>query len=88
MSVWGLDLSSTRDFSALCLAFPESGGSFYLLWHFWLPEAAANSYRTQIPVDAWLADPRANLHITDGDVIDYGAIVVKVRELSKGYRIA
>lgn len=52
----GLDLSRTRDMTALVLVFPmeENGRTIYRQWPiFWLPEAAVEQYKDRIDILGW-----------------------------------
>lgn len=52
----GLDLSRTRDMTALELVFPleEDGRTIYRQWPiFWLPEAAVEQYKNRIDILGW-----------------------------------
>lgn len=87
-SCWaGLDLSATKDFTALCLMFPEDDGTYRGLWYYWLPEETANAYRTKIDIDRWLKDPRVNLTLTEGATVHYGYIRSHMRKLHEIYKI-
>lgn len=81
-----LDLSRTRDMSALVLVFPWDGPDTYrLLPYFWLPEDRAAEIEQQVPVRSWVA--AGALELTPGGIIDYGYIKARFRELAKIYRI-
>ncbi len=83
----GIDLSMTKDFTALTLCFPEGSGAFSFLWWFWYPEDRVPEVQHLIPIRQWLADPRCNLILTPGNVIDHGWIDTKFRELAKQFSI-
>lgn len=79
----GLDLSKTRDTTALVLCFePESAGKPYrLLPFFFLPEESAGQMRDKVPYQDWQAS--GSITLTDGNVTDYEAIkqfIVSLRE--------
>lgn len=82
-----LDLSSVRDMTALCLAFPEPDGFTKLLWWYWLPEETATSIKHLIPIQEWEADERCNLHLTPGGRLDFGYIRSAARDLATRYKI-
>lgn len=82
-----LDLSQTRDFSALTLCFPESNNVFSFFWWFWYPEERVREVEHLIPIRSWLVDPRCNLTLTPGNVIDYGYITGAFRKLAKRFQI-
>lgn len=75
----GLDLASTTDLAALCLTFPtQSNGhepEFDALWRVWAPEARRQDLdeRTGGQASVWARD--GFLRFTEGDVIDYQAIL-------------
>jgi phage terminase large subunit-like protein len=74
----GLDLAATTDLAALCLTFPDLStepSSYDSLWRLWAPEARRGSLneRTGNQADAWARD--GFLAFTEGDVIDYKAIL-------------
>lgn len=82
-----LDLSHTKDFTALTLAFPEGNDTFSLLWWFWLPEDRVPEVEHLIPIRNWLADPRCNLILTPDNVISHGHIAGTFRKLAKQFNI-
>lgn len=72
----GLDLSKSRDLTALALFFPaqEDGEKHHVLLKFWCPEdnARERARIDGVPYLQWAADGHINL--TPGDIIDYGYI--------------
>jgi phage terminase large subunit-like protein len=70
----GLDLASTSDLAAYVLDFPDGRGGHDILFRHFAPAAALRelSRRTGGQADAWVA--RGLLTLTEGNVIDYGAI--------------
>ena len=85
----GLDLSSTRDVSALVLVFPPDQyvKTWALLPFMWVPHAAVLRAKQErrAPYDAWVRD--GWLNETPGNVIDYDFIRAKVQDLGELYRI-
>ena len=78
----GLDLSSTKDRSALAWVFPpeDDEGTWDVLCRFWLPEETVRGRRVQMAdqLETWA---RAGyLELTPGDVIDYAYIEKRVLE--------
>jgi phage terminase large subunit-like protein len=74
----GLDLASSTDLAAWCLTFPDGSGDepeFEALWRVWAPEARRGSLdeRTGGQASVWAAE--GYLTFTEGDVIDYHAIL-------------
>jgi phage terminase large subunit-like protein len=84
--VAALDLSRTRDMSALVLLFPdEDGEGFTLLPYFWLPEEAAREQGHLAPFLPW-ADA-GHLMLTPGNVVDYTYIKKTIREKAELFAI-
>lgn len=85
----GLDLASTTDIAALVLVFPpaEDGEPTWWLPFFWTPaeNAAERSRRDRVPYDAWRK--QGYMETTPGNVIDYDAILERVKQLGSQYRI-
>lgn len=77
--VAGLDLSRTRDTTALVLAFEGDDGGHYLWPYFWLPEDRAREIDHKTPVLTWARS--GHLELTPGGVVDYGFIVTRFIEL-------
>jgi len=71
----GLDLASTSDLAAYCLDFPGENGAHDLIWRHFAPASALRdlSRRTGGGADVWVS--RGLLTLTEGNVIDYAAIV-------------
>ena len=70
----GLDLASTSDLASYCLVFPSEDG-FAAHWRHFAPESllSALDRRTGAQGSVWAA--LGALELTEGDVIDYGAII-------------
>jgi phage terminase large subunit-like protein len=82
----GLDLSRTRDLSALVLVFRgEAEEEFLLLPYFWLPETRARELESVTPVLEWRH--AGAVEVTPGDVTDYGYIRSRFRKLAAVYDI-
>lgn len=83
----GLDLSKTRDMSAIALAFPPTDDDprVYLLVYFFLPEAVAHQYAEVYPFLSWARS--GHLILTPGEVTDYGFIRTEFRRLSELFAI-
>jgi phage terminase large subunit-like protein len=82
----GLDLSRTRDMTALVLVFPDEDGGHTLLPFYWLPEDRIAEIAAVVPdILAWRRD--GYIRTTPGNVIDYGFIRATFRELAKVYNI-
>lgn len=83
----GLDLSSTKDLTALVLLFPDDFGGYDVLPFFWVPgeNLRRRRERDNVPYDDWA---RAGLiETTEGDVVDYDRIHERLRELATRYAI-
>lgn len=80
----GLDLSSTRDLTALALWFPDAGK--LLAWH-WLPAdtIAARVERDRVPYDRWAADGWAT--VTVGNARDDLAIALQLADIRARYDV-
>jgi len=83
----GLDLSSTTDITALVLVFPGDDGYYDVVPYFWLPkeDLADRVKRDKVRYDIWAK--QGLVELTEGNVIDYGAIVEKLKDLWKVYDI-
>ena len=71
----GLDLSSTRDLTALAAAFPDDAGpGFDVLPEFFVPadNIRERATRDKVPYDQWARD--GFLIPTPGNVVDYEAV--------------
>lgn len=66
----GLDLSSTKDLTALVGVFPDGGG-FDVLAEFFVPldTLRERSKQDRVPYDLWY--PQGYLHATEGNRVDY-----------------
>jgi len=78
----GLDLSKTRDTTALVLVFPVEDDIWLLPW-FWIPgdNAEARQRNDRVPYTLW--HRQGALELTAGNVVDYRAVrnrIVQVRE--------
>jgi phage terminase large subunit-like protein len=81
-----LDLSRTRDMSALVLIFQGEGEEEYFLWPtFWLPEKRIADLESLASFAEWVRG--GWLNATPGDVIDYGYIREKIREIAAGVNL-
>ncbi|HZP39793.1 MAG TPA: terminase TerL endonuclease subunit [Methylomirabilota bacterium] len=82
----GVDLSATRDLSALVAIFPDQAGGYDVLADFWLPAAMLPDRAKRHGVfDVWA---RAGvLRVTEGNVVDHDAIERRIRELGALYRV-
>lgn len=76
----GMDLSSTKDLTAIVAVFPDDEGGFDVLPHFFIPQESIRerANRDRVPYDQWNGD---YLTATAGNQVDYGA----VRQLLKDW---
>ena len=79
----GIDLSATRDITALVLVWVDGSANFYWLPYFWVPR---DTLTTRSVVEAekyrrW--SEKGFITLTDGGAIDPRAIQVKLNELRK-----
>jgi phage terminase large subunit-like protein len=83
----GLDLASTKDITALVLAFPDGDGGLDIVPHFWIPgdSLRERSNRDRVPYEQWMKD--GFIHVTNGNVCDYDVIREQIRELAEKYDI-
>lgn len=81
----GLDLASTIDLASYALDFPDAEGGHDVLWRVFTPASAlaALDRRTGGKASVWAAD--GLLTVTEGNVIDYDAIKVALREDAETY---
>lgn len=83
----GLDMSSTRDVTALVLYFPDEDGGGDVLPFFWVPEETIRerSRRDRVPYEEWAREE--SLRTTDGNVVDYDVVRAAINELGQRYHI-
>lgn len=86
----GVDLSATKDLTAVVALFPADDGTYDVLADFWLPEdnLADRVKRDRVPFDVWARD--GHLRLTGGNTIDQDAIERRIRELAErdGFDVA
>lgn len=83
----GLDLSSTRDLSSLCLDFQLPDGTDAFIWKFWMPEdnIAERVNKDKVPYDMWIK--QGYITTTPGNVTDYDFIKADIIKLREQYKI-
>ncbi len=81
----GLDLSSTRDLTALVLYFPDDGGA--VLPFFWCPKAglAEKEEKDRVPYRTW--EKQGHITATPGKAIDKRAIARRLQQIAGDYDI-
>jgi phage terminase large subunit-like protein len=83
----GLDLATTFDTTSLVLLFPLDDGSFWVEPHFWVPQENAHQRerRDKVPYLTWAR--QGKLHMTQGNVTDYGQLRKDINDLAGRYQI-
>ena len=78
----GLDLSATQDLTSLSMLFKMEDGSYRVLVEHWIPsDNIENRARhDKVPYDVWAK--KKLIHTTDGNSIDYEAIINRIKEIS------
>jgi len=82
----GMDLSSTKDLTALVAVFP-GGDGFDVLTHFFIPADSIRerSHRDRVPYDQWQA--AGHVTATRGNVVDYEAVRLKLQEWQERFEL-
>ena len=82
----GVDLSSTFDFSSLCLLFPDEAGAHTLLWWNWLPEETFQKRARKFPAFyEW--ERKGWINVVPGNYIDYEYIRHVVTTACQDYQV-
>jgi len=83
----GMDLSSTQDLTALVAVFPDAGGSFDVLAHFFAPADTirTRSARDRVPYLEW--SKAGYLTATPGNVVDYEAVRATLQDWAARFEI-
>lgn len=85
-AMMAIDLSESDDFSAVTVAIYEKGGAmFHFHTRYFFPRGALADHPNRQLYEGWAAD--GHLTLTDGDVIDYGAVVDYMLEVNRYVRI-
>lgn len=82
----GMDLSSTKDLTALMAVFPDDDG-FDVLSAFFVPTGniRERSTRDRVPYEQWVRE--GHLIATPGNVVDYEAVREKLSDWASDYDI-
>jgi phage terminase large subunit-like protein len=80
----GLDLSASRDMTALSLVFPGEYG-YRVLPHFWVPEKVVEEKSNVVPYRDWIAG--GHVTVCPGEVMDYEWVEAKIAEVSKRFKV-
>lgn len=83
----GMDLSSTKDLTALVAVFPDDEGGFDVLAQFFVPQEniRERATRDRVPYDQWARE--GHLIATPGNVVDYEAVRQTVLEWGAEFQI-
>lgn len=82
----GVDLSETRDVTAVVILAKE-GSHYYHLPFFWLPEFIVTDKAkvAKVPVDVWARE--GHLYLSRGNAIDYDMVISKIKELAQTFNV-
>lgn len=84
----GMDLSSTKDLTAIVAVFPDDDGpGFDVLPQFFVPHDTLRERvrRDRVPYDEWAR--RGHLIATPGNVVDYDAVRTTLQEWDKEFQV-
>lgn len=85
----GLDLATTTDIAALALVFPpqRDGDTYRVINRYWIPRENMEQrvHRDRVPYDVWVRE--GWVQATEGNVIDYRAILHEIDRLAQMYDI-
>ena len=83
----GMDLSSTRDLTALAALFPDDEGGFDVLPCFFVPEdnIRERERRDRVPYGQWVRD--GHIIATPGNVVDYRAVRAQIHQWAERFDI-
>lgn len=75
----GVDLSKTRDITAVCLVAPTEDGDLDVFWNFYLPEERSRNNSDGVDYVAWAH--QGWLTLTPGNIIDHHYIVNDIKTM-------
>lgn len=83
----GMDLSTTRDLTALVAVFPDDDGTFDVLPAFFVPKSNIRErvQRDRVPYDQWVQD--GHLYGTEGDTVDYRQVRKVIQQWDKQFSV-
>lgn len=81
--VLGFDLSSTEDFTSVCLEFPLEDRNVFVLSHSFIPERKVKLDNEKLPFMEWKKE--GLLTICKGDYVDYERVLEWIMEQSQRY---
>jgi len=79
----GLDLSKTRDLTALTLIFPGDDDIWRQINYYWMPREAAIELAEIVPYLDW--EEQGAVELTDGPVVDYAFVKSRILEVEETY---
>jgi len=79
----GIDLASSRDFTAVAFMFENGDGSFTNFWKYYIPEESMEERSKKDNLKFRLWEELGYIQITPGNVVDYKYIENDILELSK-----
>lgn len=86
----GVDLSSVEDLTAVIAVFPEGEGDdrvYDVLPMFFLPEAGLEKKAEKDRADYLRWKEAGHLRVTEGNVVDYAAVIAYVHELAERHDV-
>jgi len=83
----GMDLSSTKDLTALVAVFPDGAGAFDVLSHFFIPADSirARVNRDRVPYDQWRG--QGHLTATPGNMVDYEPVRRQLQDWASRFEV-
>lgn len=84
----GVDLSSTRDLTAVVAVFPDAvGGGFSVIPHFFVPQSTMHlrTRRDRVQYEEW--ERRGFLTATEGDAVDYERVRASIQRLARDFQV-
>ena len=82
----GMDLSSTRDITALAYLWP-SGDKFSLDFQCFIPRTTLENLPVHMKPKYLAAIESGMLHVTSGDVVDYRAVKEHIKDMARKYKL-
>jgi len=83
----GMDLSSTRDVTALVLVFPDGEGAFDVLPYFWIPEESASERARQDKMQVMNYAQQGHIETTPGNEIDTFYLVERIGQILGAHNV-
>ena len=83
----GLDLSKRNDLTAITLLFTNDDGHIDIYTECWIPRDVLLKNEKDHNIPYSLYAEQGYLHVTDGNVIDFQAVLSRIKELCKEFNI-